>query len=307
IICFLDKRMRPYQWEDNMKSLDNVTIVIPAYNPDKKLINLVKEIIDSSFEHIIIVNDGSKAESRDIFKYLAKLKECTILNHAVNLGKGRALKTAFNYFLNHHKDSLGAVTVDADGQHSTEDIHKVTSKLMQRPNSLVLGVRDFSEESIPFRSRFGNVLTKKIFSFASGLSLSDTQTGLRGIPYAFMKHLMNVSGERFEYEMNMLLECKVKNVQIEEVNIETIYIEQNSSSHFNSVLDSVKIYTVFLKYTFSLLSSFGLDILLFMILSILFKELIPQYFIIVATIGARVLSSIFNYMVNKTVVFTSES
>src|SRR5699024_4311662 len=153
----------------------------------------------------------------------------------------------------------------------------------------------------------GNVLTKKIFSFASGLSLSDTQTGLRGIPYAFMKHLMNVSGERFEYEMNMLLECKVKNVQIEEVNIETIYIEQNSSSHFNPVLDSVKIYTVFLKYTFSSLTSFGLDILLFTILSILFKELIPQYFIIVATIGARVLSSIFNYMVNKTVVFTSES
>src|SRR5699024_778674 len=111
----------------------------------------------------------------------------------------------------------------------------------------------------------GNVLTKKIFSFASGLSLSDTQTGLRGIPYAFMKHLMNVSGERFEYEMNMLLECKVKNVQIEEVNIETIYIEQNSSSHFNPVLDSVKIYTVFLKYTFSSLTSFGLDILLFTI------------------------------------------
>ncbi|MBP1948790.1 bifunctional glycosyltransferase family 2/GtrA family protein [Virgibacillus litoralis] len=289
-----------------MKTISNVTIIIPAYNPDEKLLNLVDQI-EQNFTRIIVVNDGSNGDSQDIFDQLAKSEKFTILKHAVNLGKGRALKTAFNHFLNNHNESIGIVTVDADGQHSVEDIKKVALKLNQRPNSLILGVRDFSEDNIPLRSRFGNILTKRIFSFASGIKISDTQTGLRGISYAFLKELLNVKGERFEYEMNMLFECKNQTIRVEEVDIETIYIEENKSSHFNPIVDSIKIYSIFLQYAFSSLSSFGLDILLFSILSIFLKDLMPQSFIIVATIGARILSSIFNYTLNKNLVFKSNS
>jgi len=285
----------------------NVTILIPAYNPDNRLLQLVKDLIQARFSRIIIVNDGSNQECNDIFKILSSYKECLVIKHAINLGKGRALKTGFNYFLNHASDSIGVITVDADGQHAVEDIIKVRTQLLKQPKNLVLGVRDFSATNIPFRSKFGNILTRKIFTFAGGLKITDTQTGLRGIPVHFLRQLMNVSGERFEYELNMLLKCKPYNIRISEVNIQTIYIEDNKSSHFNPIVDSIKIYSVFLTYTLSSILSFGLDILLFTILSLALKDVIPPYFIIFATIGARLVSSLFNYMVNKHIVFKSTS
>lgn len=287
--------------------MDKVTLIIPAYNPDEKLISLVSDLTNAQFDDIIIINDGSKQSSNNIFNALSKIKECTIIEHAVNLGKGRTLKTAFNYFLNNRKDYIGLVSLDADGQHSSEDIVKVASKLCEHPNKLIMGVRDFSSENIPFRSRFGNVLTRKIFNIACGINISDTQTGLRGIPYSFLKSIMNVKGERFEYEMNMLVESKQANIEIEEVKIKTIYIEENKSSHFNPIIDSIKIYSVFLKYISSSLLSFGLDILLFSILSILLKGILPAHFIIAATIGARIFSSLFNYTLNRKAVFVSNS
>ncbi|MEH7381379.1 bifunctional glycosyltransferase family 2/GtrA family protein [Bacillus sp. JJ1533] len=290
-----------------MTNFEKVTILIPAYNPDTKLLQLVKDIKQANFNQIIIVNDGSLPDSTQIFDALIDTEGCVILKHGVNLGKGRALKTGFNHFLNHHTESVGVITIDADGQHSVEDMKKIAKQLINDPYSLVLGVRDFSAENIPFRSRFGNVLTRNVFRFIGGIKVTDTQTGLRGIPKHFIKDLMNVSGERFEFEMNMLLECKAKQINIEEVGIETIYIEENKSSHFNPIVDSIKIYTVFIKYAFSSLFSFGLDIFLFTIFSILLKELIPIYFIFVATIGARILSSLFNYTVNKNIVFKSNS
>lgn len=290
-----------------MGNYENITILIPAYNPDHKLVDLVNQMIREKFKRIIIVNDGSKPECMEIFNSLAHFKECTILKHAVNLGKGRTLKTAFNYFLNNHEDTVGLVTVDADGQHKIDDIKKVAAKLDQHPDRLILGVRDFSAENIPFRSRFGNVMTRRVFRLACGIKISDTQTGLRGLPIDFLKDIMNVNGERFEYEMNMLIESKQQNVAIEEVEIQTVYIEENKSSHFNPVIDSLKIYSVFLKYLSSSLLSFGLDILLFSLLSVLLKDIIPAHFIIAATIGARAVSSLFNYFINRNAVFHSTS
>ncbi|ALC82592.1 MULTISPECIES: bifunctional glycosyltransferase family 2/GtrA family protein [Bacillus] len=290
-----------------MADFTSIAILIPAYNPDEKLTFLVEGLIKENFKHILIINDGSKMECERIFDSVSSFKECEIVNHAVNLGKGRALKTGFNYLLNTYKELTKLVTVDADGQHSIKDIKRVAQKLANTHDSLVLGVRNFSAENIPFRSRFGNKVTEKVFRFASGVHVSDTQTGLRGISYSFLKKLMNVKGERFEYEMNMLLECKANNISIEEVEIETIYLEENKSSHFNPIADSIKIYSVFFKYISSSLLSFGLDILFFSILLVLLQGILPTYYIIGATIGARVLSSLFNYMVNRNLVFHSKS
>lgn len=291
-----------------MTSLTNISVLIPAYNPDEKLMVLVKELIKEDFKHIVIINDGSKTESEPIFKTISSFQECKIINHAVNLGKGRALKTGFNYLLNRYKKMTKLVTVDADGQHSVKDIKKVAKALAQsHDNKLVLGVRDFSAENIPFRSRFGNKVTEKIFRLATGIHVTDTQTGLRGISYSFLKELMNLKGERFEYEMNMLLECKGKNISIEEIKIDTIYIEENKSSHFRPIIDSIKIYSLFLKYISSSLLSFGLDILFYSVLIIILQGLLPTYYIIGATIGARILSSLFNYLLNRSIVFNSKS
>lgn len=291
-----------------MADYTNAIVLIPAFNPDEKMVYLVEDLVREGFKHILIVNDGSKKECDSVFHSVSSYNEVEIVHHAVNLGKGRALKTGFNYLLNKYGQWTRLITVDADGQHSINDIKKVARKLTySNDDTLVLGVRDFSVDNVPFRSRFGNKLTEKVFQFATGIHVTDTQTGLRGISYSFLRDLMNVKGERFEYEMNMLLESKGNNVHIEEVGIETIYIEENKTSHFRPVLDSIKIYSLFLKYLSSSLVSFGLDILFYTLLLIALNGILPTYYIIGATIGARVLSSLFNYTVNRNIVFRSNS
>ncbi|MCG1021535.1 bifunctional glycosyltransferase family 2/GtrA family protein [Sutcliffiella horikoshii] len=290
-----------------MVSNSDVTVLIPAYNPDEKLTTLIEEIIKEGFQQILVVNDGSKADCQSIFSKIKEREECILLEHDVNRGKGQALKTAFTYFLEECPGSVGVVTLDADGQHAVEDMKRVANKLTERPRNLVLGVRDFSGEDIPFRSKFGNVLTKNIARLACGVKISDTQTGLRGIPAHFIKKLLGVTGQRYEFEMNMLMECKSNQIEIEEVKIRTIYLEENKSSHFKPIRDSVRIYTVFLKFILSSVLSFGVDILLFALFIMMLNGIFVESYILLATIVSRVLSSLFNYTLNRKVVFQSHS
>ncbi|MFZ4454096.1 glycosyltransferase [Salibacterium aidingense] len=284
---------------------EHISVVIPAYNPDHQLIYIARELSRESFENIIIVDDGSSEASAPVFETLARMPSCTVLRHAENSGKGKALKTAFAYYSRRHPKGLGVVTADADGQHRPEDIKKTAEELIRQPDKLILGVRDFSEEDIPLRSRFGNVMTKMVVKVAAGMKITDTQTGLRGIPRTFTEELLEVSGERYEFEMKMILACKTYKRSIAEVTVDTIYIDDNESSHFHPLLDSIKIYYVFLRFLFSSLASFVVDVGLFALFSTLFKALMPMGFIIAATIFARVLSSLFNYLMNRNVVFRS--
>ncbi|GAK07092.1 bifunctional glycosyltransferase family 2/GtrA family protein [Geomicrobium sp. JCM 19038] len=286
--------------------MTGISVVIPAYEPDYKLIETVRKIAQYAFDEIIVVNDGSDSSKLSIFRELITIRNCTVLNHKQNLGKGRALKTAFSYFLGKGENSVGLVTADADGQHDPEDVYRVANCLSNNPNSLVLGVRNFSEDNIPLRSRFGNQLTKVVLKVASGISLRDTQTGLRGIPAEFAKELLEVEGERYEFEMRMLIACRTHNREVEQVTIETIYIDENASSHFNPIIDSLKIYYVFLRFAFVSISSFILDIGLFALFSSILKMFMPASFIIVATVMARAVSSLFNYLLNRQVVFQSK-
>ena len=289
--------------EGKLDILKNISILIPAFNPDNKLIVLTRELIKAGFMNISIVDDGSAEEYKPIFDQLGLQKQCRILVHAKNMGKGRALKTGFNYFLNNCTGCVGIVTADADGQHSIEDIIKVSQKLIDNPEKLILGSRNFSTSNIPFRSRFGNIMTRKMFGLLAGMRISDTQTGLRAISADFALDLISVNGERFEYETNMLLECKNKNIDIDEVYIDTIYIEENKSSHFDPIKDSIKIYGVFFKFMSSSFISFILDIFLFTMCEKILHNITPDYFIILSTIIARIISSLFNYNVNKNTVF----
>ena len=150
-------------------SLENIVVLIPAFNPDNKLMILVNALTKFGVENIIIVDDGSENRCTDIFESIKIFNQCIVLRHAVNLGKGRALKTGFNYFLNHYKGFIGLITVDADGQHKCEDIIKVSQTLSDNQNSLILGTRNFKEKNIPFRNRFGNLITAKLFSFCPEL------------------------------------------------------------------------------------------------------------------------------------------
>lgn len=292
-----------------------VPIVIPSYEPDERLIALLKDLEESGLGPVIIVNDGSGTEYDEIFSEAEKLIEANggkYIAYRPNKGKGRALKTAFEYIAQNMPDALGCVTADSDGQHTPGCIASIIKALREKPESLILGVRSFDGEDIPWKSRFGNNITVKVFSYVSGVKVSDTQTGLRGLPFDFMKDMINCKGERFEYETQMLLECAGR-IKITEVPIKTVYdSKENHQTHFDPFKDSIRIYKIlgvkFIKYMFASISSFVVDILLFTLLCHVLRNFVPEaYLIQVATVCARLVSATYNYIINYTVVFKSRA
>jgi putative flippase GtrA len=231
-------------------SIKRVVVVIPALNPGTELIALVHQLRYQGFGRFIIVNDGSDTPYDQVFGQVAEGPAVTVLKHTRNCGKGRALKTAFNYFLTHCHDYYGVVTVDADGQHAPDDIRNVAEILLKAPHTLVLGTRSFARK-IPLRSKMGNALTRCIFRFMLGKPISDTQTGLRGIPSSFLTQFTEVPGERYEYETNMLISVFRNGSKTVEMPINTIYINGNRSSHFNPLIDSLLIYFVLFRFIIS--------------------------------------------------------
>jgi putative flippase GtrA len=276
----------------------NLPVLIPAYNPNETLIDIVHEIIAQGVHHIIIINDGSKLETEHIFSQLEAINECHVLHHAVNLGKGRALKTGLNYCYLRFKDAPGIITADADGQHLVEDIIKVGKKFMENPKSLVIGTRTF-EKGIPLRSFIGNIVTRYIFRFSTGLKISDTQSGLRCIPRTVVPDFIGIEGERYEYEMNMLICTKKISLNIVETGINTVYVDNNKSSHFNPLIDSMKIYFLLIRFSFSSIFASLIDFIIFAITYSVSAD------ILISFIVARVISGTINFIVNRRLVFQS--
>lgn len=279
--------------------MKNIFIVIPSLDPEEDIMSKFITELQSEFENILVINDGSKDSHDKFFRNLEK-KGIKVIRHYRNFGKGRALKNAFNYLLNEYKDLEGVITCDCDGQHSVKDIKKCAKSLLKNKDKLILGVRNFDKENVPNKSKFGNKITRNIFKIFIGLTISDTQTGLRGLSKDLMNKFLDLSGERYEYETNMLIECKNENIEIEEVEIETIYLNSNANSHFNPLRDSIMIYKLFMKFFLVSFSSFILDIILF---TCIFNILDINSKVLAATILARVVSSIYNYIVNSNFIF----
>jgi putative flippase GtrA len=272
-------------------------VIIPAYNPpEHSLLKLIQELIRLNIERIVIVNDGSDPDKTPFFESLGKYEACIILKHSVNLGKGRALKTAFNSVLINYPESSYVITADADGQHRPEDILRVATAASGSKNTFILGVRKFGQ-NVPFRSKFGNILTKHIFRTLVGIKLTDTQSGLRGIPVSILPRLLKVSGEGYDYELGMLIAVNEFKMPIQEIAIETVYLEGNASSKFNPLIDSMKIYFVFFRFIFSSLSAAFIDFIVFILIYSATKNIISSL------IGSRIISSLVNYFVNRRLVF----
>lgn len=291
-----------------------VSVIIPSLNPDDKLVTVVDSLVKKGFKDIILVNDGSDKSHMWPFEKVGTYDECTILTHEVNRGKGRALKTAFEYCIKNREGYIGVVTVDGDNQHQADDIMNCC-EAMASQDKVVLGVRTFDGDDVPFKSRFGNNLTSFVFKAMCGLAISDTQTGLRAIPYKFLQTFCDIEGERFEYETRMLLEFKRSSIPYMEVPIKTVYIEENASTHFNPVKDSIKIYKVIFRYTFSAtalkyvlssLASWVIDNLIFNLLDIFLVMFTISLRLLFSTVVARTISSVFNFTMNRKHVFKSD-
>lgn len=287
--------------------MERITVVIPAYKPDDKMLTTLNELVKAGFDDILVVNDGSPDEFAEVFEAVKQIPRCTLLVHPVNRGKGAALKTAFSYVLKNREHKTCVVTADADGQHLTKDIIKTAMEAVQS-EKVVLGVRNFNDPKVPKRSKMGNQITCGVFRLFFGMKIQDTQTGLRAFPKKYLQDILEADGERYEYETNMLFMINRKKIPLSEVEIETVYIEENKSSHFRVVRDSVRIYSLILKYLLSSIGSAVVDELAFFIFKCFdFLKIIPIPLTFTAALLARVVSSLLNFFVNAKVVFREKA
>lgn len=281
-------------------------VIIPALEPERKLIDFIIELQQAGFDRIVIVDDGSGISYSDIFSQ-AEILGCIVVHHSTNLGKGEAIKTGIRIAVDVFGRGYPFITADADGQHLVKDIVRIDDALLKNPDCLVLGVRDFSQQNVPFKSRAGNRITSMVFRLVSGVRCPDTQTGLRGIPASLVALALKEEGSRYEYEMNMLQDA-VQVTRLVYVPITTVYEDNNSCSHFRPVRDSLRIYGRLVRYIVSSLTGAAVDYLVFFI-SITLISLIfaPQHAVLItsATVIARCLSGIVNFFMNRTFAFRS--
>ena len=293
--------------------------LIPAYEPDQKILKLTEELVEKGFD-IVVVDDGSGPEYAELFEAVSQ--KATVLTHGYNRGKGAALKTGMRYINKYMaytesvltpmgtetvsgRDAV-IVTVDADGQHLPDDVRRVAEISARRRDALVLGSRALSDD-IPARSRFGNTVTRHVYSAATGVSIHDTQTGLRAFHRSLIPRLLEIEGDRYEYEINMLMYLAAEGVPIIEERIETIYENNNSGSHFRTVRDSFRVYREILKFSASSLVSFAIDYGMYALLLAATVAAGIANSLIVSNIGARLVSGTANYAMNKKLVFRSRT
>lgn len=271
--------------------------LIPAYKPSEDVLTeILKQLKVEEFS-IVVVDDGGGSEYADQFAKFSHF--ATILTHEVNRGKGAALKTGLSFIQEHFDENSVIVTLDADGQHSVEDAVKLCELAEQFPDALILGSRNLNRD-IPLRSWFGNSITRFVFHLSTGVKVYDTQSGLRAFSTKMLPEMLEIPGDRYEYEMNVLLGFARRRIPIREMTIQTIYEENNASSHFHAMRDSYRIYKEILKFSASSLIGFAVDYVVYSLLLLFTSNLR------LSNVGARIVSSVTNFTLNRKFVFKSK-
>lgn len=278
-------------------------VLIPAYEPGSRLEPVVAGLFAADPDvEVVVVDDGSGPAYAPIFAVVAA-EGATVLHHDTNRGKAAALRTGFDHAMAAHPGD-DVVTADADGQHTVHDIRLVADGLREDAAggapTLILGCRAFTGR-VPLRSRAGNAVARGVFRLAAGWTLSDTQTGLRGIPSELLAWVRDQPGERFAYEQNVLLRCRRDGVATREVPIETVYLDGNASSHFRPIVDSLRIMLPLLLFAGSSLLAFAVDTVMLLVLHALTGLLVPSI------VAARGVSASVNFVINRRVVFRAGS
>lgn len=284
-------------------------VMIPALDPGPDLAAYAAALLARGPEALVVVDDGSGPGSREVFAALEAMDRCTVLRHPVNRGKGRAMKTAFAYILNQSAwTGCAVVTADADGQHDAADVCAVGRAAREEGGKLVLGVRNLRLPSVPARSKVGNRLSSWAFHSLYGVRLEDTQTGLRGIPWDLLDWCRSIRGERYEYEMNVLIRAARDRIPLRQTPIRVIYINNNEGTHLHPIRDSWRVFVILVSglgwYAASSTLSAVTDVAAFWLCSeVVFRPLSALYCYWWSTLAARALSSSLNYTLNRRYVF----
>lgn len=248
------------------------------------------------------MDDGSKEAFCEVFGRAAEY--AVLLTHPENKGKGCALKTGLAYIREHYFGEYVVVTLDADGQHTVADAARLCKAAEEAPGALILGSRRLGT-GVPLRSRLGNGITRTVFRFSTHTKVHDTQTGLRAFDSRLLPKLEAIDGERYEYEMNVLMECAFSHIPIREIETETIYLDGNAASHFDPVRDSCRVYREIIRFSASSFIGFITDYALYSLLLVLTGGLDAALSLRISNVSARIMSAGVNYTLNRKLVFKS--
>ena len=289
---------------------EQAVILIPSLEPDERLPAYIRKLKEGGFAHIVVIDDGSSEAYQPIFDEVDAVEDTVVLHHEVNKGKGVALKTGYKWIMENLPDITGVITADADGQHTVPDCLHLAEQLEKGEKALYLGSRDFNLDNVPPKSKSGNKITSALFKLMYGQYLPDTQTGLRAFRKEELPFMMDVEGERYEYEMKVLIACSRARIPMIPITIETIYEDDNKGTHFHPIRDSWRVYKVlfgsFFKFMASSLSCWALDQGLFNLLNLAVfanGEKKSATLILVSTVIARVVSATVNFLINRKYVF----
>ena len=304
------KILRRMGMQKEQHAAEQAVILIPSLEPDERLPAYIRQLKEGGFGHIVVVDDGSGEDYRAIFREVEDVGDTVVLTHEVNKGKGVALKTGYQYIEENLKDITGVITADADGQHTVEDCLHLAEQLEKQERALYLGSRDFSLENVPPKSRSGNRITSMVFKLLFGHYLPDTQTGLRAFRREELEFMRNVEGDRYEYEMKVLIACSRAGIPMIPITIETIYENDNKGTHFHPIRDSWRIYKVilgsFFKFMASSLTCVAIDQGIFNLLNLaVFANGTEKsgHIILLCTAAARIVSATVNFLLNRNFVF----
>ena len=288
----------------------SAVILIPSLEPDDRLPAYLKQLKERGFERLVVVDDGSSEKTQHLFDQMAQMEGVTVLHHDVNHGKGVALKTGYAWIRDNLPDISGVITADADGQHTVEDCWRLAEALSEGKRALYLGSRDFNLPNVPARSRKGNKITSAVFWALYGQYLPDTQTGLRAFRKEELTFMLDVPGERYEYEMNVLIACARASIPMIPLTIETVYENDNAGSHFHPVRDSIRIYKVilgnFVKFMGASIASFLIDQGVFALMEFVVLSRVNWALASIqglSTLVARLVSAPCNFLMNRSFVF----
>lgn len=278
-------------------------IAIPAYCPSPALLDYAARLLAAQSGPVVVVDDGSGPAYQSIFDQLEELPGCTVLRHPANRGKGAAIKTAIAWYQAHCGGLAGVITADCDGQHTVPDVLRMAEALSDSPEALILGTRTFGPDT-PRRSYAGNHVISAVMNALYGINLTDTQTGLRALPNHLLPTLETLQGDRYEYELNMLIQANRMCVPLVTVPIETVYFDNNAGSHYRTVLDTLRIIGLLsrglIQYGLSSAASAIVDVAFYALLvKFVLKGLPFAQRLSLAAAGARVISSIVNYTCNR--------
>jgi glycosyltransferase involved in cell wall biosynthesis len=206
--------------------IPKIAIIIPSYNEERVIQPVIQSIPQDVKANgksysltVIVVNDGSTDNTPAIAK---REKRIVLINHLINSGAGAATRTGLEYAIRTAHDY--AITMDADGQHQSQDVIKLINEVTKDQYDFIIGSRLINSKGMPWYRVFGNKLLSLITFFMFGVFVTDSQSGLKALNKKALRNLTYYSN-RFAFCSEMIWRAQQNGLSITEIPIKAIYTD----------------------------------------------------------------------------------